>query len=200
LGRTDLKVTYPDGSTVVRRTAAMTPRVAGQIAAAGITRAITFANMSTPDSPVEIVTPLTKEEVEDAITTGVIVFTKRGTRVVVEDGVTTFTSFTTEKDGTFGSIKSVRTMQQIGRDFNELIEGGFIGTSNNNAATRSSLITTITAYLRNLENQGALVNGSQVLLDERYNNVGDSVHLLLLCQFGRELKRVLLTLRAPILS
>lgn len=202
IGRTDLKVAYPDGSTVIRRTAAMAPRVAGQIAAAGINQAITFADMSAPDSPVEVVTPLTKDEVEEAITSGVLVFTKRGSRVVVEDGVTTYVPDpgNTEKDATFGSIKSVRTMQQIGRDFNEIIENGFIGVTNNNAATRSALISAVNGYLTNLEDQGALVKGSQVLLDERYNNLGDSVHLLLLVQFGRELKRVLMTLRAPILT
>lgn len=200
VGRTDLKVWYPDGTSQIRRTAAMTARVAGQIAAAGINRAITFADMSTADSPVEVVTPLTRDEIEEAITSGVVIFTKRGSRVVIEDGVTTFTSFTTERDATFGNIKSVRTMQQIGRDFNEIIERGFIGVSNNNAATRSALITAVKKYLKGLEDQGALVNGSQVLLDERFINTGDTVHLLLLVQFGRELKRVLMTLRAPILT
>ena len=91
-------------------------------------------------------------------------------------------------------------MQQIGRDFNELIENGFIGVTNNNAATRSSLISAVGGYLTNLEDQGALIKGSQVVLDDRFNNLGDSVHLLLLVQFGRELKRVLMTLRAPILA
>jgi hypothetical protein len=200
VGRTDLKVAYPDGTTVVRRTAAMTPRVAGLIAAAGINRAITFADLSTVDSPVEVVTPLTKEEIEEAITSGVIVFTKRGPRVVVEDGVTTFTSYTTEKDATFGSIKSVRTMQQIGRDFNEIVESGFIGVTNNDTATRNALISAVKRYLADLEGRGALIRGSQVLIDERFINTGDTVHLLLLVQFGRELKRVLMTLRAPILT
>lgn len=200
VGRTDLRVTYPDGTSVIRRTAAMTARVAGKIAGAGIDRAVTFSDMSTPDSPVEIVTPLTKQEIEEAITSGVVIFTKRGSRVVIEDGVTTYTSYTTEKDRTFGNIKSVRTMQQIGRDFNEIIENGFIGVTNNNAATRTALITAVKKYLSGLEERGAIVNGSQVLLDERFNNEGDTVHLLLLVQFGRELKRVLMTLRAPILT
>lgn len=200
VGRTDLNVTYPDGTTIARRTAAMTPRVAGKIAGAGIDRAVTFSDLSTPDSPVEIVTPLTKEEVEEAITSGVIVFTRRGPRVVIEDGVTTFTSYTVEKDKTFGNIKAVRTMQQIGRDFNDIIEGGYIGVTNNNTATQSALINDVKKYLRGLEDRGALVPGSQVLLDERFENNGDTIHLLLLVQFGRELKRVLMTLRAPILT
>lgn len=200
VGVTRLNVTDASGTTVERSTCEMTARVAGAIAGAGINRAITFVDLSAPDSVVELANPMTKDEIEEAINAGVVVFTKRGARTVIEDGVTSFTSFTTERDRTFGNIKSVRTMHQIGRDFNELVEGGFIGQTNNNAATRSALISAVLGYLQNLEAQGALVNGSRVLLDDRFNNEGENVYLLLLVQFGRELKRVLMTLRAPLLS
>lgn len=197
VGVTDLRVTYSDGTTVVRRPAAMTARVAGMIASAGIGKAITFASVGSSDTTVEVASPMSRADIEEAITNGLIVFTKRGGRVVVEDGVTTFTDFTVEKDATFGNIKSVRTMQQIARDFNDIIEGSYIGQVNNTAIVRSSLLTVVEDYLRNLEASEILVPGSLVLLDESYDNTGNDIHLLLVVQFGRELKRVLIKLRAP---
>jgi hypothetical protein len=203
VGRTDLNVTYPDGNTVARRTAAMTARVAGKVAGHGVTSAITFSDMSTEESPVVIRNPLTKDEVEEAIQSGVVVFAKRGARVLIEDDVTTFVPAPgqVDKDATFSNIKSVRTMQQIGRDFNEMIENGFIGATNNDSATRAALLAGIGGYLSNLEDTGVLQKGSTVLLDDRYDSFsGDTIYLLLLVQFGRELKRVLMTLRAPVQS
>jgi hypothetical protein len=210
VGRTDLRVTYPLNTvpgqdpvtgTVDRRTAALTARVAGEIASAGVGRAVTFADMGANDSTVEIITPMTIDEIEEAITSGVIVFTKRGPRVVIEDGVTTYVapSNAVEKDATFGNIKAVRTMQKIGRDFTEIIEAGFIGQQTNSSATRSNLLNVVSGYLGGLEDQGALVPGSEVQLDDRYDNTKANIYLLLLVQFSRELKRVLMTLRAPLL-
>lgn len=217
IGRSDLTVTYPlkpglaypanitvpgqdNEGRVIRRTAALTSRVAGLIGSVGVLRAITFLDVSSADSSVELRSPMTIDEVETAITSGVLCFTRRGPRVVVEDGVTSFTTYTEERDRTFGNIKCVRTMQKIGRDFTELIENGFIGATNNNAATRSSLINIVKGYLAELEGQGVIVPGSEVILDDRYENSGENIHLLLLVQFSRELKRVLMTLRAPLLS
>lgn len=217
VGRSDLNITYPlktglsypnnvtvpgqdEDGRVARRTAALTARVAGLIGGVGVLRAITFLDLSSADSEVELRSPMTIDEVETAIESGVVCFTRRGPRVVVEDGVTTFTTYTEERDKTFGNIKCVRTMQKIGKDFTELIENGFIGATNNNASTRSSLINIVKGYLADLEGQGVIVPGSEVILDDRYENSGENIHLLLLVQFSRELKRVLMTLRAPLLS
>lgn len=197
VGITSLRVTSADGTVTVRRPAAMTARVAGMIADAGIGKAITFGHVSSPDSTVEVAAPMAAADIEEAITSGVVVFTKRGGNVVVEDGITTFTDYTIEKDVTFGTIKSVRTMQQIARDFNDIIEGSYIGQVNNTAIVRSSLLTVVADYLQGLEATDVLIPGSQVLLDESYDNTGNDIHLLLIVQFGRELKRVLIKLRAP---
>lgn len=198
VGVINLNVTYPDGSVVLRRPAAMTARVAGQIAGAGIGRAVTFADMSSSDSPVEIANPLSRADIEELITNGVLIFTKRGANTVIEEDVTTYTTYTIAKDKTFGNIKSVRVMQQIGRDFNNIIEGSYIGKVNNTATVRSSLIVTLKDYLTNLETQNVLIPGSLVQLDTSHDNTQDDVYLILQVQFGRELQRVLIQLRAPI--
>lgn len=199
LGATDLKVWYP-GITdpIVRRTAAMAPRVAGMIAAAGVGRAITNMEVGTADSPVELVAGLRKAEYEAADENGLVTFSKRAGRVVVEEGVTSFTSYTTAKDETFGQIKAVRTMHQIGRDFTRLIETSYIGATNNTPATQSSILSMVSGYLTNLEDQGVVMPGHQVLLDDRFDNTGEDVYVLILVQFVKELKRVLMTLRAPL--
>lgn len=200
LGVTDLNVTYPDGSVVLRRPAAMTARASGIVAGAGIGRAITFNDLASSDSPVSVDNPMNRADIEAAITGGVVVFTKRGARTVIENDVTTFTQFTDEKDATFGNIKSVRTMQQIGRDFNSIIEGSYIGQVNNTSTVRSSLITTLKDYLTGLENRDVLVPGSLVSLDTSHDNTGANIFLILQVQFGRELQRVLIQLRAPLAS
>lgn len=193
LGAFDLTVTLPDGTTAARSSANMAPRMAGIIASCGITTAPT----RTVVPGVTLVAPLTKAEIETAITGGVVLFTRRGTDVIVEAGVTSFTNTTATKDETFTRIQSVRAMQKMGTDLDRIIETEWIGKKHNTPTTQQALIATILAYLRTLEAQDVLVNGSTVAVDTRFDNSGTDLYLLIEARFAPELDKVLITLRAP---
>ncbi len=189
----DTVLTLRDGTTSARSSAKLSPRVAGMIAAAGSTGSITRGEIP----GVTITTPNTKAEAEALINGGVVGLYKRGDVVVIEDGITSFTSFRDDKDETFGTISNVRTMQQMGIDLNVLFETKFLGKVRNNAAARDAVKMVVEGYLKELEATGTLINGSTVDIDSRYVNTGHNIYLSVNIQFALELKKILVGVRAP---
>lgn len=186
-------LTLRDDTEDERGSSMLSPRIAGMIAAAGTTGSITRGEIP----GVRIKTPNTKEEAEELIQGGVISLYKRGTVTIVEDGVTSFTSFTDDKDETFATISNVRVMQQMGMDLNEIFETKFLGKIRNTEAARQSVKAAIESYLKTLEAKSVLINGSTVALDTRYTNTGHSIYLSVNIQFALELKKILVGVRAP---
>lgn len=197
IGVSGLNVTAPCGTTLPLSSAQCAPRLAGQIAAAGITGSITFNQVTGVDSVNGALTP---SQVEEMIKQGVVVFAKRGSAVRIEDGVTTFTSVTDEKDFTFTQIRAVRAIQQIGININDIVEGDWIGKKINTTTVRDSLVARLQQYFAVLEARNVLVNGTKVSIDTRYDNTKTDVFVLVEAQFQFELKRVLLTVRVPTVS
>lgn len=194
VGVSGLKVTSPAGNELNLSGAQSAARVAGMIAAAGITGSVTFGEVA----GVEAVNgPLAPAALETAVQSGMIVFSKRGAAVRVEDGVTSFTSITDEKDFTFTQIRAVRAIQTIGSDISAIVEQDWIGKRVNTTSVRDSLVSRLKEYFTGLEAQRVLVNGTEVSIDTRYNNTRTDVYVLVLAQFQFELKRVLLTVRVP---
>lgn len=189
----DVLVTLRNGAVDARGSALLAPRVAGMVAAAGILGSITRGVM--PGVVVE--TPLTKLEAESLISNGIISLYKRGSETVVEDGITSFTAFTDDKDKTFATISNVRVMQQMGNDLNRIFETEFLGKVRNTEAARQAVRTRVQGYLKTLEALGVLVNGSVVELDTRYTNTGHNIYLTVSIQFALELKRILVGIRTP---
>lgn len=171
------------------------PYVAGLIANAGITRGITYRSMG-DETDVDL--PLDTAELQSALEGGVLTFAKHGGVAKVEFGVTTFTDYTELKDRTFSQIRAVRVMEQIGRDFEDIVGEDFIGVKNNTAETRNALIKALDAYLEQLAAVGAVLPGFVVELDPTQDSVsGQSIFIQVQLQFGPELLRVFLTLTAP---
>ena len=193
IGVSGLAVTSPAGNTLNLSSAQSAPRVAGMIAASGITGSITFGEVV----GAKVYQPLTPANIELLIQEGVVVFSKRGDVTRIEDGVTTFTSLTEEKDFTFSQIRAVRAIQTIGIDVSTIVERDWIGQKVNTTSVRDSLVARLSDYFGTLEAQRVLVNGTQVAIDTRYNNNRTDVYVLVLAQFQFELKRVLLTVRVP---
>lgn len=192
-GGGDIKMTLADGTEVTRNTAEGAPRIAGVIAAAGITGSATRAQLP----GIAAVTPLTKAEAEAAIAGGMLTLTKRQGVTIIEDGITTFTSFTDEKDETFATISNIRAMQQIGFDLDYIFENEWLGKVRNTTTAQNALVTRAKDYFKKLEAQNVLITGTEVELDTRFDNTGYAVYLLVNAQFGLELKKILITLRAP---
>lgn len=197
IGCTGLNVVSPCGVVLGLTPAQCAARMAGRIAAAGIIGSVTFSEVTDVDS---VSGPVTPSQIEQMIQQGVVVFSKRGSAVRIEDGVTTFISLTTEKDFTFTQVRAVRAIQQIGMDISEIVERDWIGKKLNTTTVRDSLVATLQQYFNQLEAQGVLVNGTQISIDARYDNTKTNVFVLVLAQFQFELKRVLLTVRVPTVS
>lgn len=193
LGVSGLNVTTPRGNEISLTSAQSAARVAGQIAASGITGSVTFSEVA----GATVNGPLTPAQVETLITNGVVTFAKRGDVTRIEDGVTTFTSVTEEKDFTFTQIRAVRAIQQIGLDVSEIVERDWVGKLVNTTSVRDSLVARLQEYFNALEAQKVLVNGTTVQIDTRYDNTRTNVFVLVEAQFQFELKRVLLTVRVP---
>lgn len=195
VGGMDTDVTLPDGTVVTRSSAEMAPRIAGMIGAAGVVGSITQGVLT----GCALQSPLNQQEVESLINGGVVCFTKSGADIVVEDGVTSFLTTTDEKDDTFKTISNVRAMQRIGRDLAAIFRS-YIGKKKNTPAVRQAVIQEVLKYMRTLEAIDVLLPGTTVALDTRYVSTGYGVYLLVDARFGLELKKVLITLRAPALS
>jgi hypothetical protein len=194
VGVSGLDVVSPGGNILSLTSAQCAPRVAGMIANAGIINSITFAALTDVD---KVNGPVTPAQIEQLIQQGVIVFSKRGDFIRIEDGITTFITLTAEKDFTFTQVRAVRAIQQIGLDITEIVERDWIGKKINTTSVRDLLVATLQQYFSLLEARGVLVAGTQVSIDARYNNTQTNVFILVLAQFQFELKRVLLTVRVP---
>jgi len=197
VGVSGLNIISPGGNVVALNAAQTAPRLAGMIANAGITGSVTFAEVTDVAS---VNGPVTPAQIEQMIQQGVVVYSKRGDFVRVEDGITTFTSLTSEKDFTFTQIRAARAIQQIGLDITEIVETDWIGKKINTTTVRDSLVGTLQQYFSALEAQKVLVTGTQVSIDARFDNTKTNVFILVLAQFQFELKRVLLTVRVPTVS
>lgn len=183
------------GATQIYSTAEKAPYVAGLIANARITRGISYRSLG-PETDVHL--PLDAAELQTAYDGGVLTFAKHNGVAKVESAVTTFTDYNEEKDRTFSQIRAVRVMEQIGRDFGDIIGDGFIGVKNNTPETRNALIKALQAYLEQLAAVGAVLPGFVVELDPTQDSVsGQSIFIQVQLQFGPELLRVFLTLTAP---
>ncbi len=196
IGGGDHILTLADGTENERSSAMLSPRVAGMIAAVGITGSITRAELP----GVKVKTPLTKSEAESLIGAGVVSLFKRGDTTVIEDGLTSFTTFTDDKDETFATISNIRVMQQMGTDLNRIFETEFLGKIRNTETARQAVKTRIEQYLKLLEAQSVLVNGSTVEIDTRASNAGHAIHYSVAVQFAPELKKILVGVRAPAMA
>lgn len=197
VGGGDVKFVLADGTEVTRSTAkGLAQRVAGLIAAAGITGSITRAEVP----GISYVTPLTLQESKDATAAGLLTLTKVQRRTVVMDGITTFSSFTAEKDETFATISNIRAMQLINVDLENIFETEFIGKIRNTETGRSAAKARLERYFAQLEAVQVLVPETVVSVDTRRDNTGYSMYFVVEAQFGLELKKVLLTIRTPLLS
>lgn len=145
-------------------------RVAGMIAGAQITDSLTHAAVR---NATDLAGALTNAEVEQAITSGALVFTLSAQRQVqVEYGINTFITVTATMDIGWRKIRRVRTrdnlMTRIAATWDPLI-----GKINNSPDGRATLIASAQGIINRMVAEGALLQG---IIYEDPNNppVGDS--------------------------
>lgn len=145
-------------------------RVAGMIASAPVTASMTHAVV---DGATALVGSLTGLEIEQAIGSGALVFTRNAAREVqIEYGITTLVTPGLEQDDGWKKIRRVRTrdelIAQIVADSDVLI-----GKVNNDATGRALLQAKMQGAVNRLIAAGALASGS-VQVDPGNAPAGDS--------------------------
>jgi hypothetical protein len=148
-------------------------RVAGLIAAAGISRSITFAPII---GGVEVERRLTNSEVREALTAGLTTLVYDGQQVSVEKGINTLTTITDEKPLSFSRIRTIVVLDAVQ---NGLAAGlrGLVGQVNNDDDGRATILGAAQSFLDQLIQGRALKPGAFVELDPEMEQIGDSIFL-----------------------
>ena len=147
-----------EGSTVT--TAAFCSRIAGLIAGTGIAQSITYYVL--PD--VTDCERLTADEMSAAVAAGKLILMHDGEKVKIVSGVTSLVPSGGKSDP-LQKIKTVEVIDAIRRDITLLVQDGYIGKLPNTYDNKCVLITAIRDYLRTLEAEDVLAEGSTVEID-----------------------------------
>lgn len=177
VGYTDLQ--DADGNTI--STAQFAPRLAGIIADAGVTRSITQQRIS--DVTLKVVP--TAEDIEKAYVAGLVMLVSDSVSPRIHQDMTTYASptfvngVTTKPRAEFGKIKAIRTHQQIENDLTLAANNGWLGGGNANIPVIQTVILSgVSGYLRQLEDNGVVNTGWSVGLDPEQSNTGNALHLV----------------------
>ncbi len=150
-------------------------RVAGQIAAAGATKSITFNTLADAAS---VENTLTSAEIKIALGLGVcLLVTDNADTVRVEKGLTTLTTFTTTLGKAFAKIRTVAVLDAVQNG----LEDGFsayIGSTTNDTDGQKSLLGAGQEFMDTLERARAIKPGSTVKLDDANPPTADQIFVV----------------------
>lgn len=175
-------VVLADGTEV--QSADYAPYIAGLIAGTPINKSVTYTELPVAD----VTLRLKNSQVEDALTSGSFVIIKDGSKVRIEQGITT-DSDAQER----GKIRMTRAKQKVATDIPAAARDNYIGKIDNNPAGQATLIAAIKAYLETLENDNVLME-PEVGLDPLRASVGDSVFLAVSYTPVDSMERIFLTI------
>lgn len=138
-------VKLSDGTEVSEAEA--TAYVAGMTAGAAVNKSNTFESY---DGAVAVLTPLLSSEIIKGLNAGQFIFIERGNKVVVEQDINTFVSFTADKGEAFRKNRTLRVMDAIANDVRATFEDHYLGKCANNADGRELFREELFAYLTQL--------------------------------------------------
>jgi len=131
-------------------------RIAGLIAGTPMTISCTYA----PLPEVTDVTRLSKAEMDAAIDDGEFIIFHDGEKVKVGRGVNSLQTTTQDKGETFKKIKIVEAVDMIKNDIKMTAQDSYIGKYANDYDNKCLLISAISGYFTQLEQEGILQAGS----------------------------------------
>lgn len=134
--------------------------VAGATAGVAINEDLTYSQY---EEAVDVDTKYTNTQIEEALKSGEFLFiakTNRNkiTKVLVQDDINTFTSFTAEKGRDFSSNRKVRTMDDIATTLPELWEESYIGKVDANDDGADLFKGDLNSYFNKLQEMNAIKN------------------------------------------
>ncbi|WP_282804581.1 phage tail sheath family protein [Clostridium tetani] len=129
--------------------------VAGATAGANVNKSNTYLEYP---GAIDVDKRYTNREVEDALKNGEIVFTISNGKVVIEQDINTFKSFSKDKGKEFSKNRVIRTLDSINNDIKLLWERSYIGDGDNNTDGRNLFKKDIIKYLETLQGMNAVEN------------------------------------------
>jgi hypothetical protein len=164
-------------------------RVAGLIAAAGITKSVTFSPI--PDGA-DVELRLTNSQVSQALGAGILPLVFDGTSVAVEKGINTLSTITEDKPLAFTRIRTVMTLDAVQDGLEQGLKG-LIGQVNNDDDGRATVLGAAQAFLDQLISARALKPGGFVELDPEFEQEADNVFLRVAVQPLDSIEKIFVT-------
>ena len=130
-----------------------TAYAAGMTAGAQVNESNTYGSY---EGAADVLERYSNSEIVAALQAGEWVFVPRGSGVVVEQDINTFTSYTAEKGKIFSKNRPVRVMDGLAADIKKLFEERYLGKTGNSADGRSLFKAEILSYLQQLQEIGAI--------------------------------------------
>ncbi|MNB80549.1 Phage tail sheath protein [compost metagenome] len=129
--------------------------VAGATAAAAVNESLTYQAY---DDAVDVTPKYTNSQIIAALQAGEFLFTGSGGKAVVEQDINTLTSFGGDKNKAFAKNRTLRVLDGIGNDFQQIFADYYIGKVSNNADGRNLLKKEYITYLETLQSIEAIQN------------------------------------------
>lgn len=110
------------------------------------------------DGATEIISPMTDDEIVEALKAGWYVISKRTDgKIIIEQDINTLVTFTAgQKNKVFRKNRVMRTLDDIGTKITNIFETGYIGKMNNSAAGRDLFKSDIIKYCQALQAESAI--------------------------------------------
>ena len=99
---------------------------------------------------VAVLNPLLSSEIIKGLNAGQFIFIERGNKVVVEQDINTFVSFTADKGEAFRKNRTLRVMDAIAEDVRSTFENYYLGKCANDEDGRELFREELFAYLTQL--------------------------------------------------
>ncbi|MBY6879659.1 phage tail sheath protein [Clostridium botulinum] len=129
--------------------------VTGATAGANVNQSNTYLEYP---GAIDVDTKYTNREIEEALLNGEIVFTISNRRVVIEQDINTFKSFTEDKGKDYRKNRVVRTLFEVNNGTRLLWETSYIGKGDNSEDGRNLYKKDVIKFLEKLQGIGALEN------------------------------------------
>ncbi|RXI46266.1 phage tail sheath protein [Clostridium tetani] len=129
--------------------------VTGATAGANVNQSNTYLEYP---GAIDVDTKYTNREIEESLLNGELVFTISNRKVVIEQDINTFKSFTEDKGKDYRKNRVIRTLFEVNNGTRLLWETSYIGKGDNNPDGRNLFKKDIIKFLERLQGIGALEN------------------------------------------
>ncbi|KOC49988.1 phage tail sheath family protein [Clostridium botulinum] len=129
--------------------------IAGATAGSNINQSNTY---STYDDAIDVDIKYTNKEIIQALKNGEIVFTINDCKVVIEEDINTFTSFSDMKDKSFSKNRVIRVLDGINNDSKLIWSKKYLGKADNDDNRRDLYRKDLIKHLETLQGLNAVTN------------------------------------------